>query len=147
MWWRRSASTRRRTPQCSLGRLGTGCLRRASAVRRTCLVCPALTGEKRKTFTMSDPKKGARLIFVTQQQKCACFREDINFPLFNVGKMFEFNGASQDVSLGPIRYLSDQGCIFRLTCSHPDLTKDHVLTSAYVKFFRTVTRNAVNKSV
>ena len=23
-----------------------------------------------------------------------------------------------------------QGCIFRLTCSHPELTKDHVLTSA-----------------
>ena len=40
-----------------------------------------------------------------------------------------------------------QGCIFRLTCSHPELTKDHVLTSAYVKIFRTVTRNAVNKSV
>ena len=40
-----------------------------------------------------------------------------------------------------------QGCIFRLTCSHPELTEDHVLTSAYVKFFRTVTRNAVNKSV
>ena len=39
------------------------------------------------------------------------------------------------------------GCIFRLTCSHPELTEDHVLTSAYVKFFRTVTRNAVNKSV
>ena len=40
-----------------------------------------------------------------------------------------------------------QGCIFRLTCSHPELIEDHVLTSAYVKFFRTVTRNAVNKSV
>ena len=40
-----------------------------------------------------------------------------------------------------------QGCIFRLTCSHPELTQDHVLTSAYVKVFRTVTRNAVNKSV
>ena len=40
-----------------------------------------------------------------------------------------------------------QGCIFRLTCSHPELTKDHVLTSAYVEIFRTVTRNAVNKSV
>ena len=40
-----------------------------------------------------------------------------------------------------------QGCIFRLTCSHPELTKDHVLTSAYVKIFRTVTRNDVNKSV
>ena len=40
-----------------------------------------------------------------------------------------------------------QGCIFRLTCSYPELTEDHVLTSAYVKIFKTVTRNAVNKSV
>ena len=40
-----------------------------------------------------------------------------------------------------------QGCIFCLTCSYPELTKDHVLTSAYVNIFRTVTRNAVNKSV
>ena len=40
-----------------------------------------------------------------------------------------------------------QGCIFRLTCSYPELTEDHVLTSEYVKIFRTVTRNAVNKSV
>ena len=40
-----------------------------------------------------------------------------------------------------------QGCIFRLTCSHPELTEDHVLTSAYVKIFRTVTRNGVSKSV
>ena len=36
-----------------------------------------------------------------------------------------------------------QGCIFRLTCSHPELTKDHVFTSAYVEIFRTFTRNAV----
>ena len=43
--------------------------------------------------------------------------------------------------------LCHQGCIFRLTCSHPELTEDHVLTSAYVKIFRTATRNAVNKSV
>ena len=41
----------------------------------------------------------------------------------------------------------DQGSIFRLTCSYPELTEDHVLTSAYVKILRTVTRNAVNKSV
>ena len=38
------------------------------------------------------------------------------------------------------------GCIFRLTCSYPELTEDHVLTSVYVKIFRIVTRNAVNKS-
>ena len=42
---------------------------------------------------------------------------------------------------------SGQGCIFHLTCSHPELTEDHVLTSAYVKILKTVTRNAVNKSV
>ena len=39
-----------------------------------------------------------------------------------------------------------QGCISCGTCSYPELTKDHVLTSAYVKVFRIVTRNAVNKS-
>ena len=44
-------------------------------------------------------------------------------------------------------YFGRQGCIFRLTCSHRELTKDHVLTSAYVIFFRTVTQNAVYKSV
>ena len=40
-----------------------------------------------------------------------------------------------------------QGCILCLTCSHPELTEDDVVTSAYVKIFRAVTRNAVNKSV
>ena len=40
-----------------------------------------------------------------------------------------------------------QGCISCGTCSYPELTEDHVLTSAYVKIFRIVTRNAVNKSV
>ena len=44
-------------------------------------------------------------------------------------------------------YDNHQGCIFRLTCSNRELIKDHVLTSAYVKIFRTLTRNAVNKSV
>ena len=39
-----------------------------------------------------------------------------------------------------------QGCISCVTCSYPELTEDHVLTSAYVKIFRIVTRNAVNKS-
>ena len=39
------------------------------------------------------------------------------------------------------------GVHFRFTCSHPELTKDHVLTSASVKIFRTVTRNAVNRGV
>ena len=39
-----------------------------------------------------------------------------------------------------------QGCISCGTCSYPELTEDHVLTSAYVKIFRIVTRNAVNKS-
>ena len=42
--------------------------------------------------------------------------------------------------------LSKQGCTSCGTCSYPELTEDHVLTSAYVKFFRIVTRNAVKKS-
>ena len=40
-----------------------------------------------------------------------------------------------------------QGGIKCGTCSYPELTEDHVLTSAYVKIFRTVTRNAVNEGV
>ena len=40
-----------------------------------------------------------------------------------------------------------QGCIFRWTCSHRELTKYHVLTSAYGKIFITVTRHAVNRGV
>ena len=43
-------------------------------------------------------------------------------------------------------YCIDQGCISCETCSYPELTEDHVLTSAYFKIFRIVTRNAVNKS-
>ena len=39
-----------------------------------------------------------------------------------------------------------QGCISCGPCSCPELTEDHVLPSAYVKIFRIVTRNAVNKS-
>ena len=45
------------------------------------------------------------------------------------------------------RYYQRQGCISCGMCSYPELTKDHVLTSAYVNIFRTVTRNALNKSV
>ena len=30
-----------------------------------------------------------------------------------------------------LSFTAFQGCIFRLTCSHPELTKDHVLTSAF----------------
>ena len=39
------------------------------------------------------------------------------------------------------------GVHFLLDVLHPELTEDHVLTSVYVKIFRTITRNAVNKSV
>ena len=48
---------------------------------------------------------------------------------------------------GAKKVSQNQGCIFRLMCSYRRLTKDHVLTSAYVKIFRTVMRNAANKSV
>ena len=40
-----------------------------------------------------------------------------------------------------------QGCISCGTCSYPKLTEDHVLTSAYVKIFKTVTRNSIDKNV
>ena len=40
-----------------------------------------------------------------------------------------------------------QGYINRGTCSYPELTSCHVLTSAYVIIFWAVARNAVNKSV
>ena len=46
-----------------------------------------------------------------------------------------------------ILHIHYQGCINRGTCSHPELTHDCVLTSAYVIIFWTVARNAVNKSV
>ena len=41
----------------------------------------------------------------------------------------------------------DQWCINRVTCSHPELTQDHVLTSAYIRIFLTVATNGVNESV
>ena len=37
--------------------------------------------------------------------------------------------------LFPIYTGIQQGCISCLTCSYPELTEDHVLTSAYVKIF------------
>ena len=48
------------------------------------------------------------------------------------------------LSVGQVCLIVLQGCI---SCIYPELTEDHVLTSAYVKTFITVTRNAVNKSV
>ena len=53
------------------------------------------------------------------------------------------------MSFAPFKYNRSgtiQGCISCGTCSYLELTEDHVLTSAYVKIFRIVTRNAVNKS-
>ena len=49
--------------------------------------------------------------------------------------------------MSKINIYSMQGCIFRLMCSHRELTKDRVHTSGYVKIFRIVTRNPANKSV
>ena len=55
-----------------------------------------------------------------------------------------YNG--EIISLPSYKGCFDQGCIFGLTCSYSELTKDHVLASVYVKIFRTIKRNAVNKS-
>ena len=49
--------------------------------------------------------------------------------------------------LGHPVVVEEQGCISCGTCSYLELTEDHVLTSAYVKIVRIVTRNDVNKSV
>ena len=49
--------------------------------------------------------------------------------------------------IGHVLIVYIQGCISCGTCSYPELIEDHVLTSVYVKIFRTVTRNAVNKGV
>ena len=70
--------------------------------------------------------------------------------LYNLIIATSFSESSFDFSLTQISKFFAQythWCIFRFTCSQPELTEDHVLTSAYVKSFRTVTRNAVNKSV
>ena len=40
-----------------------------------------------------------------------------------------------------------QGCISCGTCSYLELTEDHVLTSAYVKIFRIVTRVFEGKKI
>ena len=55
-----------------------------------------------------------------------------------------FSCSSLDLLLNEIEH--QQGCISCGTCSYPELTEDHVLTSAYVKIFRIIMRNAVNKS-
>ena len=73
-------------------------------------------------------------------------------PILNISVKYELDIKKSPPPSAPLKHLSKlvlerQGCIFRLTRSHPELTEDHVLTSAYVKIFRTVTRNAVNKSV
>ena len=64
----------------------------------------------------------------------------------NLGRTFQLSNFWHDL-LNPLDviFCVDQGCISCGTCSYPKLTEDHVLTSAYVKIFRTVTRNAVNK--
>ena len=55
-------------------------------------------------------------------------------------------GGSREIR-GVVKVSQGQGCISCGPCSCPELTEDHVLPSAYVEIFRTVTRNAVNKSV
>ena len=103
---------------------------------------PAADSEKLVTVKRNrniDPREQGKFLFwrgvnycyVSEKccQKCVrkCCQEKENSPLLVEGGL--------------------QGCIFRVTCSYPELTEDHVLTSACVKIFRTVTRNAVNKSV
>ena len=60
--------------------------------------------------------------------------------------MISLSAAKSIICLKMLGLYSTQGCISCGTCSYLELTEDHVLTSAYVKIFRIVTRNAVNKS-
>ena len=64
-----------------------------------------------------------------------------------VSYLAHISGSIAGVTIGEVQCFKIQGCISCVTCSYPELTEDHVLTSAYVKIFRTVTRNAVNKGV
>ena len=65
---------------------------------------------------------------------------------FKFYKGFEMAGLCSRIRLHQTLNGYNQGCISCETCSYPELTEDHVLTSAYVKVFRIVTRNAANKS-
>ena len=72
-------------------------------------------------------------------------------PIFRVKSVKIYTGQKKFTRVCPwrpwqISGMMHQGCISCVTCSYPELTEDHVLTSAYVKIFRIVTRNAVNKS-
>ena len=52
----------------------------------------------------------------------------------NFGLVTQWSKGCWPISMIVLHFTSlQQGCIFRLTCSHRELTKDHVLTSAYVK--------------
>ena len=48
----------------------------------------------------------------------------------NFSASYEASELCWQIEIAPC---SLQGCIFRLTCSHHELTKDHVLTNANVK--------------
>ena len=71
------------------------------------------------------------------------------FPDFEkINKIYEFlNVYSDPITEFQVQQTGIQWCINHVTCSHPELTQDHVLTSAYVIIFWTVATNGVNKSV
>ena len=111
-------------------------------------------------LTTSDAQ--ALLVFHAQPLKCEvksrktivqnfCYNTDTSVFLFQFSFVFTLfymiHALFEVLLLVTTTQPAVQGCIFRLTCSFPELTEDHVLTSAYVKFFRIVTRNDVNKSV
>ena len=71
-----------------------------------------------------------------KKRKVKSFRHSIALPVWFV--VVAFWHLSEESGVG-VWWSTIQGYIFRLTCSHPELTEDHVLTSAYVKIFRTGT--------
>ena len=67
-------------------------------------------------------------------------QELFNHPPTNIGAVIVSNTLKCLIIewLGTFNNCTEQGCISCGMCSYPELTKDHVLTSAYVNIFRTV---------
>ena len=78
--------------------------------------------------------------------RCCNSKYDFITPPHLILHIFVNSSSSSWAPSSFFRHPHHQGCIFRLTCSYPEPTKDHLLISAYVKIFRTVTRNAVKNS-
>ena len=65
---------------------------------------------------------------------CCCCWSNVML-LYNCRDQTQYNVPALASSVWSGKIDPSQWCIIRWTCSHPELTKDHVLTSAYVLIF------------